>query len=1367
MGINSAQWYSLHILGDVALSDILLLGTDEPEVACVAFVPGHPEHPLKQYPNKAAFFASLETHLLSRKFQHYFKRFIPLIHQLKVFAALREAQDYLDLQITAVALEQGLNSFVPTQMINRILDDARCLAGITPGVTPAFLQCLSNNFAYALAQHLMAGAGVGISAGEEDEGRAPSDCIEPLRSVRLPDGDTDLWRADLSRYRRAVPQHLPEQPDERGIYPVEAVSMIRINENWYVIELDPSLNKWRIQHPTNAKTYRPILEHNNAGAWHHSLEQPQHWNRLSLLRRLGHLTQGFSDERLLNLARISGVTNGQLREVYCNDRAAPALLRETITRARIHDDVARVMSLIAQGRPIPKDYIVPELHAFWKLLSEKAGRTANNQRSRRSPNPPTPAPSGTGQDQCELDEPCAPPPSDLFDEWLPQLFRAVAQYRYELAQVAPDLAVQELRRRYPTLPVLLAQSILDRARPSLIAQLQPDGNVPLELVEPASQLEDDAQLARALEGFEVPCMANRDTYVLAFGLLEFLPRWPAGTALLLRAQSAQGPELASIGAAGATTNIVYQDNDEGWFAVRPPQQVLHDRDTTQYGFYSSLLHALSETQRSQLGFGLNEPERLQQQLAELALARPVRARLLLGLPVNRPWLAPTTTEQVRRDNPQGGGAGLFSREPVHIRLQALVSRELAASRDTSTVAERYLAHLIRNDEPILPLVTRLETERSVLNNTLTAWVLSEADAERRMARVFAMGQVMRAWESRLLLQPAPLAFHDEFPPIPVDLPSVETLTVFSHNLTEIPGDSLRRLPNLQRLNLSNVPITQLPAQLAQLDQLRYLDLSGTRLRPAALAIIGQLQRLTHLHLYGITLPDLAWTPADMAAIVAGGSLQTLQMTNCAATFAPGVFAPLARLTNLQELFLSGNRIILAAADVSDLASLVHLRSLYLSGNPLALAPDLSRLQALESLDLSNTGITAWPQGLERLEHIRTALLDGLQIATVPQGAGSTPGLSLSRRAMSAQVRVRFDQEMTAVGNPLAGTDSDDESASSDEEVTHELRVADAHSRVSGLLEGVEAQERASIEELLADNSRAASMFFILLARISRGRQARTENNRMRERLLLVIRGALRSNLRKALFDQALEADSCVDLDALVFSQMESLVQADLALSQVDDDATASPLIELGISHWRMQRLKEHVAANLSNWRKLGKTIDHSEIELYFRIALTTRLGLRDQPTVQVYPKFAQWVTSEMLNDAQSNVLADQTALLPLYLNTQPYWQRFLAFHRSAQVNAINAWRDRIGEYLDLLTDNQWLPDRMPEGDAERLLQVLVDSGQPASTAVGQPLSKTQYEAAYAALLRRVEQAMLALTQAVLAEHATDPTEPTPGPSSRP
>ncbi|MNY22802.1 hypothetical protein D3C86_1564410 [compost metagenome] len=199
----------------------------------------------------------------------------------------------------------------------------------------------------------------------------------------------------------------------------------------------------------------------------------------------------------------------------------------------------------------------------------------------------------------------------------------------------------------------------------------------------------------------------------------------------------------------------------------------------------------------------------------------------------------------------------------------------------------------------------------------------------------------------------------------------------------------------------------------------------------------------------------------------------------------------------------------------------------------------------------------------------------------------------------------------------------------------------------------------------------------------------------------------------------------------------------------------------------MQRLKEHVAANLSNWRKLGKTIDHSEIELYFRIALTTRLGLRDQPTVQVYPKFAQWVTSEMLNEAQSNVLADQTALLPLYLNTQPYWQRFLAFHRSAQVNAINAWRDRIGEYLDLLTDNQWLPDRMPEGDAERLLQVLVDSGQPASTAVGQPLSKTQYEAAYAALLRRVEQAMLALTQAVLAEHATDPTEPTPGPSSRP
>ncbi len=1361
VGSNSVLCYSLRILGDVTLSDILLLGTDQPEVACVAFVPGHPEHPLKQYPNKATFFASLEKQLLSGEFQHYFKRFIPLMHQLKVFAALREAQDYIDLQITAVALEQGLSSFIPAQMIDRILDDARCLTGLTPGVTADFLQSLSINFAHALQEHVMVGAGVGISAREEDEGRAPSDCIETLRSVRRHDGTDDWWRPDLNLYAMRAPQNTPGQPDKRGIYTLHNNSVIRINQNWYVIEFDPSLKKWRIKNQNDSQAYRPILEHNNAGAWHHSLEQPQHWNRLSLLRRLGHLTQGLGDERLLNLARISGVTNGQLRQVYRNDQSPPALLREMIARARIHDDVAEVMALIAQGRPVPKGYMVPELHSFWNLLVERAGRSNNRHRSRRSAEPLTPAPTGTGQEQCSVDQPCVPTPVALFDDWLPRLFRAITQYRYELAQVSPDLALQALRRHYPTLPLLLAQSILDTARPSLINQLRLGGQVPLLMAEPASELTDDARLASALEGFSVPCVANRDTYVLAFGLLEFLPGWPAGTALLLRQEHALGPLLASIGETDVQTTSIYQDNDEGWHAVNSTQ-VLHNQDMTQFGFYRSVLYALSETQRSQLGLGLNEPERLQQQLAELAMTRRDRARVLLDMPVYRPWLSPPTTSQLRRDNPQGGGAGLFSREPVRVRLEALVSRELAASNDTFTMAERFLTHLMRNDVPIMPLVSSLEAEHALLDRTLQAWVDSAGNPEQNATRWIARVRVIRAWESRFLLQQVPLAFNDEFPPLPVDLPMVNTLAVSSRSLTTIPAD-VQRMPNLRRLNLSNVPITQLPAELGRLGQLQYLDLSGTALRPAALAVLGRLGQLTHLHLNAIRLQDYTWTPADMAAIVAGGSLQSLSMNHCTATFAPGVFAQLARLLNLQELLLCGNAIVLTAPDVNDLASLVHLRSLYLTDNPLALPPDLSRMQRLERLNLSNTGITAWPEGLERLEHIHFARLNRLQIATVPPGAGSTPGLSLSRRAMSTAVRERFDREMTAAANPQAGTEPEDESDSSDELATHVQQVANYRRHVSSLLEDLEAQERSSVEALMADTRRPATMFFILLARISQGREARIENSRMRERLLVIIRGALRSNLRSALFEQAIEADSCVDLDALVFSQMESLVQADLALSRVDNGATASPLIELAISHWRLQRIKEHVAAHIARWRSQGHEIDHAEIELHFRIALATRLGLRDQPTVQVFARYTRWVTPAMLDAAQANVLADQAALLPVYLHAQDYWQRYLRYRHGARVNAINGWRGRLGQYLEALHD-QAQPPVLSNDDAERLQGVFYDAGLRASALAGYPLSPEQYTRAYNELRQLAEEAMLELTRALLAQYAT---EPQPGPSRRP
>jgi Leucine-rich repeat (LRR) protein len=99
-----------------------------------------------------------------------------------------------------------------------------------------------------------------------------------------------------------------------------------------------------------------------------------------------------------------------------------------------------------------------------------------------------------------------------------------------------------------------------------------------------------------------------------------------------------------------------------------------------------------------------------------------------------------------------------------------------------------------------------------------------------------------------------------------------------------------------------------------------------------------------------------------------------------------------------------------------MAGLVNLRVLDLSGNPLWRPPVLTRLQALEELDLSGTDLTQWPTGLERLPNISSADLRYLAITQVPDGAGRTRGLRMSSEHLEPAVRQQFEADMNAVGN---------------------------------------------------------------------------------------------------------------------------------------------------------------------------------------------------------------------------------------------------------------------------------------------------------------------------------------------------------------
>ncbi|CAD5198557.1 NEL-type E3 ubiquitin ligase domain-containing protein [Pseudomonas sp. FEN] len=92
---------------------------------------------------------------------------------------------------------------------------------------------------------------------------------------------------------------------------------------------------------------------------------------------------------------------------------------------------------------------------------------------------------------------------------------------------------------------------------------------------------------------------------------------------------------------------------------------------------------------------------------------------------------------------------------------------------------------------------------------------------------------------------------------------------------------------------------------------------------------------------------------------------------------------IGELQCLEELDLEANHIVLTTAGALQLAALRQLKYLNLQGNPLKLLPDFAALSGLQSLDLSRTGIDAWPSGVLFLKQLSVLDLSHNRIRQVP------------------------------------------------------------------------------------------------------------------------------------------------------------------------------------------------------------------------------------------------------------------------------------------------------------------------------------------------------------------------------------------------
>jgi len=205
------------------------------------------------------------------------------------------------------------------------------------------------------------------------------------------------------------------------------------------------------------------------------------------------------------------------------------------------------------------------------------------------------------------------------------------------------------------------------------------------------------------------------------------------------------------------------------------------------------------------------------------------------------------------------------------------------------------------------------------------------------------------------------------------LGKLRTLQVTSQRLVAIPPE-IGELKSLDRLVLNDNLIRKLPAELGNLANVTYVDLSQNRLRGGIPATLGGLQKVAWLALDGNFLSGPI--PAEL------GQCKALVRFSAERNQLEGpIPAALADLPQLSQLYLSNNRITEIPAAFGHAAKLTELR---LIGNQIvSLPPELTGAPKLQSLDVSFNQVAEIPEGFGIAPSLTVLRLAGNAIAEVP------------------------------------------------------------------------------------------------------------------------------------------------------------------------------------------------------------------------------------------------------------------------------------------------------------------------------------------------------------------------------------------------
>ena len=1311
------QFADLSIL-DIPLTGIVLITADLEQshelMPVIAYVPQDPQHPLKEYPSTVAFMDELTRQLrddaliasTGMTYRQFFSRFIDHSQRGHFFGGLQQRlfevkwhrkedfdprpswgdvpKDNPRMNFDIAPITGELWEHLHQSKLNKILNDARDIAVSTADTDRKarwawwdnFKKIVSDIFnvalliatpfvpglgelmlaytAYQLTSDVIEGAvdlaeGLWAEAADHIAGVVTdvvqlaafaagasiadafrlkvSTWVEGLQPVSLPTGETRLWHPDIEPY--AHPDlSLPtdSRPDRLGLHRHQGRDILPLEGRHYVTRKDPQTAQYRLEHPTRPEAYAPKLTHNGRGAWRHEGENPLTWDGPKLMQRLGHMTDGLSSRQLENIRLISGTEEDALRRMHVENAEPPLLLEDTVNRFKAMEDVAATTTQIRSGSPID-----PSSHWFEQLITELPGWPSDHAVRVYERSDLLGASRLYGNANARPERTLNIGLADVMAGRLPErVVRFLDEQQLE-ALVGPGLSrqakVQHLRDR-------LAEQV--EGRKTDIA----------DYVYRFRERSTDRRIQVMQRQYpELPTIIAERLLTNArqddLRIVAEQQRLPLD--LKSRARECAFETRATRASEGFYQNERMTADTErlALNALRLNSDALHDlrmeiRDGTADGPLRCSVGPDDATQvRLLLRVGDGRYEVVDGQHRPLSDAVDFYEALLRAMP-----------EQARRSLGYGLGQGqafkqwimVKSRSPAQRRTlllepsirpvaeleTSLLLRGPTFSRQPVTLEqqvqnlhphlrEHEIDNFIRSMPPgtdPVQLLNNLKQELTELENILDAWKMGNAPFEPDI----------------MLRQPSEITF------------IADRLLECFQRKPILFGERSTHFDKGYALDLSTEFLSfnlepwwkALPKIRPYLEQISTLNLDGMEFSPGATGLLKDFARLRHFSARRCHLTRLPENVASMHL--------------------------------LETLRLSDNQIVLDNVAVERLKHLTRLQTLRLDNNPLRHAPNVERMPRLKVLNLSNTGIDAWPGGLLSKQRPKGFFLDLREnpIKTVPNVVnGSRQALVVARARLDIESLDDIQRQILFQYRDSVGLPRQNTYAPMAENARAKWPVDDDSSLWGANSPGLGTYRAEAWDNLM--NEPNSEGFFKIIYSLTRSADFRaggaTRKALSRRVWGLIDAVDLDTPLREKLFQTAEQPTTCADASSEVFNNMGVQALASQAYAYSTNAAELETrLVSLSKGAARLQRVNDIARADA-----LSRPSRAEEVEIYlaYQTRLASRLGLPWQSEDMLYQNIAA-VSDKAIDQAYTTVLAleEGDGLLDAMLE-QPFWDQYL------------------------------------------------------------------------------------------------------------